>query len=580
MGWVLVDSDGVEATAVVRNPCDFPIEFCSLDFDEQYLEEEKILRMAVGSEYQKSFLMPPCAMGETLPPEVLVDYETEKRTKAQQAELKARTKTKARTEAEAKGKAAPGQKNSEGKVHAFSSCLFPSLVKELLAEGLWHPLPTLVKTATREWSLMAWRPSLEAAWNLLCSVKNCHHIYMVNLHQDYASWKAKEEAERKRKKAEREKEGKKETKIPEKKETKSPEKQETKILEKKTKSPEKKETKITEKKETKAPEKGAPKAPENGDSKAPQKRGTKASGKEETKAPEKGEAEIPEDPAEMENLILRFQIYESETSPNLQVKNKGLKKTSKPQEKVKKPERERVGQRSLQSSQLVMQSEAAEGAVSDKHFGVPCLDIQVSDPKAMIREILRDGKLPTEDQIKPCKAQILSLPWSWALEHCVPQVIMAQSLVQAPDDVPQWLCTICVDGEMLQHLGLCPDGPPLAPAAVLSMVKYPEERLGPAEHVEPFTIVAPEGAAVEDNLAKAPNMKLMNQGALDAPFTCIPSTANVGCCFKFAPEKGIIAPGGIQTIQISFSATVLGRFEEEFQFSVAGSPVPAILTIK
>ncbi|XP_077642557.1 hydrocephalus-inducing protein-like [Lonchura striata] len=41
MGWVLVDSDGVEATAVVRNPCDFPIEFCSLDFDEQYLEEKK-----------------------------------------------------------------------------------------------------------------------------------------------------------------------------------------------------------------------------------------------------------------------------------------------------------------------------------------------------------------------------------------------------------------------------------------------------------------------------------------------------------------------------------------------------------
>ncbi|XP_077642380.1 uncharacterized protein LOC144247048 [Lonchura striata] len=39
------------------------------------------------------------------------------------------------------------------------------------------------------------------------------------------------------------------------------------------------------------------------------------------------------------------------------------------------------------------------------------------------------------------------------------------------------------------------------------MVKYPEERLGRAERVEPFTIVAPRGAAVEDNLAKAPNVK-------------------------------------------------------------------------
>uniref|UniRef100_H0ZFR8 HYDIN/VesB/CFA65-like Ig-like domain-containing protein n=1 Tax=Taeniopygia guttata TaxID=59729 RepID=H0ZFR8_TAEGU len=75
-------------------------------------------------------------------------------------------------------------------------------------------------------------------------------------------------------------------------------------------------------------------------------------------------------------------------------------------------------------------------------------------------------------------------------------------------------------------------------------------------------------------------VKLINQGALDAPFTYIPSTANMGFCFKFAPEEGIIAPGGIQTIQISFNTTMLGVFEEEFQFSVAGSPVPAILTIK
>ncbi|NXY65199.1 HYDIN protein, partial [Callaeas wilsoni] len=73
---------------------------------------------------------------------------------------------------------------------------------------------------------------------------------------------------------------------------------------------------------------------------------------------------------------------------------------------------------------------------------------------------------------------------------------------------------------------------------------------------------------------------LINKGPIDAPFTFIPTTTNVGYCFKFAPEEGIIEPGGIQTIQISFNATVLGLFEEEFQFSVAGSPVPVILTIE
>ncbi|XP_030138182.4 hydrocephalus-inducing protein homolog isoform X2 [Taeniopygia guttata] len=796
MGWVLVDSDGVEATAVVRNPCSFPIEFYSLDFDKQYLEEEKIRRMAVGSKYQKSFLMPPCAVGKTLPPEVLEDHETEKRTKAQQAELKAMTETKARTEAEAeaKGKAAPahhrtltfcpestvkgtGSPVSRAVMHhlgidasserrevqqprgivviihgppragkteiAAGLCQYydaayvsiDTVVKEAMANdgspaGLsarelctdaamepkgkdkgkkphltaqtknkqapgekinkkvsrgknppaqkkvepaskpnikdtkftvsTAPAPqqlNIISSGGEELNCLScvlpedllvdilserlkckdcykgvvfdgletlFASSLESS--LLCvlrAVKNCHHIYIVNLNQDYASWKAKEEAKRKRKKAGREKEElqqkkaikgnkehvlqmdedeydtlteekkaevdkiilemktiqtegevkelaqkleeeakdlgeeerqkeeekqkenkgvsvgkqpekpqkeakppeKKETKAPEKKETKIPEKKETKILEKKetkiperketkiperketkiperkeskiperkeTTAPEKKETKIPEKKETKSPEKGAPKAPEKGDSKAPQKRGTKVPQKretkalkKETKAPKKGEAKIPEDPAEVEkNLILRFQIYESSQQNITEVfsswdrvqgtmqlpviqkgnksqpsgENKGLKKTSKPQEKVKKPERECVGQRSLQSSQLGMQSEAAEGAVRDKHVGVPCLDIQVSDPKAMIREILRDGKLPTEDQ-------------------------------------------------MLKYLGLHPDGPPLAPAAVLSIVEYPEERLGPAERVEPFTIVAPQGAAVEDNLAKAPNVK-------------------------------------------------------------------------
>lgn len=75
-------------------------------------------------------------------------------------------------------------------------------------------------------------------------------------------------------------------------------------------------------------------------------------------------------------------------------------------------------------------------------------------------------------------------------------------------------------------------------------------------------------------------VKLINQEAIDAPFRYICTTANVGYCFKFAPEEGIIPPGGIQTIQISFNATTVGTFEEEFQFSVAGSPTPAILTIR
>ncbi|NXL74313.1 HYDIN protein, partial [Leptocoma aspasia] len=265
--------------------------------------------------------------------------------------------------------------------------------------------------------------------------------------------------------------GKREIKIPGKRETKAPKKTETKAPEKKgtkapkkmeTKAPEKKETKALKKTETKAPEKKEIKDPKKAETKAPKKGETKGPEKKEIKAPKKAETKIPEDPAEMEkNLILRFQIYESsqqdvaqvlaywdrvQGTVQLPVIQKGNKsqpsaeikgqKMNKPQEKVeRKPEHERGGQRSLHSSQLETQSKVAEGAVRDKHIGVPCLDIQVTNPKAMIREILKDERLPTEDQ-------------------------------------------------MLRHLGLHPDGPPLPPAAVLSIVDYPEERFGSAERAK------------------------------------------------------------------------------------------------
>lgn len=42
LGPVLPYSNGEEVEVLVHNPCPFPIEFYSLDFDKQYLEEEKV----------------------------------------------------------------------------------------------------------------------------------------------------------------------------------------------------------------------------------------------------------------------------------------------------------------------------------------------------------------------------------------------------------------------------------------------------------------------------------------------------------------------------------------------------------
>ncbi|NXG37545.1 HYDIN protein, partial [Dromaius novaehollandiae] len=88
LGPLLPYSDGVQANVVVKNPCEFPIEFYSLDFDQQYLAEELILRMLKDYDCHNTLLLPPRAPGEKLPPEVLEYYEDQKRLQDEQAKSK------------------------------------------------------------------------------------------------------------------------------------------------------------------------------------------------------------------------------------------------------------------------------------------------------------------------------------------------------------------------------------------------------------------------------------------------------------------------------------------------------------
>ncbi|PNI31892.1 HYDIN isoform 11, partial [Pan troglodytes] len=73
---------------------------------------------------------------------------------------------------------------------------------------------------------------------------------------------------------------------------------------------------------------------------------------------------------------------------------------------------------------------------------------------------------------------------------------------------------------------------------------------------------------------------LYNKGSIDALFNMTPPTSALGACFVFSPKEGIIEPSGVQAIQISFSSTILGNFEEEFLVNVNGSPEPVKLTIR
>lgn len=50
LGPCLPVSTGVEAAVAVVNPCPFPVEFYSLEFDTQYLNEEKVTSETQGHE--------------------------------------------------------------------------------------------------------------------------------------------------------------------------------------------------------------------------------------------------------------------------------------------------------------------------------------------------------------------------------------------------------------------------------------------------------------------------------------------------------------------------------------------------
>uniref|UniRef100_H2YKD6 Uncharacterized protein n=1 Tax=Ciona savignyi TaxID=51511 RepID=H2YKD6_CIOSA len=91
-GPILPHGTGDEVDVIVRNPSPFSVEFYSLDFDKQYLLEEKILRTMKGYDEHSNLLLPPRRCGEELPPELLT-FHQEQEEKAEAAKAKSETET-------------------------------------------------------------------------------------------------------------------------------------------------------------------------------------------------------------------------------------------------------------------------------------------------------------------------------------------------------------------------------------------------------------------------------------------------------------------------------------------------------
>lgn len=82
------------------------------------------------------------------------------------------------------------------------------------------------------------------------------------------------------------------------------------------------------------------------------------------------------------------------------------------------------------------------------------------------------------------------------------------------------------------------------------------------------------------NSAHAYEVILENRGAIEAAYSLLPSTSLFGPNFTFAPSSGMIQPGKLQAMQISFRSNELGEFDEEFQWRVEGAPHPLKLSIR
>ncbi|XP_029814035.1 hydrocephalus-inducing protein-like [Manacus vitellinus] len=496
LGAVLPCSPELETTVVVKNPCEFPIEFYSLEFDEEYREEEKILMGKKGAQAKKTEPSPADKANQktfSAGPQSASATKDMASDKPQMAAVSCAT---APAPQQLTILTRTGRKEKKRK---FWSCVLPEeLLVEIISERL--QLSDCYKGVVFDGLETLFASSL--ASSLLCvlkAVSNRPHIHVVNIFQDSEFWKGRQIAARERRAA------KKQQKEAARREEERlwdvdvdeyealPEKQKA-LLDYKIEQI-KREWNERRELEWLAREREESKKMLSRDSKKQDKLQKKKNGcsvkfklpakeqQQETKSPEvrmkskttaakqqQQETKISEVPSKHERILdLRFNIYESsqkrirhilsswdrvqgimnqvpdksQSSP----KHKDEKKSSKSPEKAEKKPLEKHGSH----KSLQWDGEVAEGSVGSQDAGVPCLDFHITRREKVFRRILKSKKLPPAKQI-------------------------------------------------LHSLGL---GPPIPPGCLFSVVPYPEEdRVSTAaQDLRHFILVEPEGAAAEDDVA-------------------------------------------------------------------------------
>ncbi|EHH31830.1 hypothetical protein EGK_12977, partial [Macaca mulatta] len=144
LGPLLLCAPGDEAEVIVKNPCNFPIEFYSLEFDQQYLIEEKILRKLKGYDSYNTLLLPPRNPGEKLPPELYEYFKEMKKSKEEQMRAKYLENLAQENEEEDMTSSDQGTSNSTKRTSLSRGISVTSNLEE------WHALLVESKTYLEE----------------------------------------------------------------------------------------------------------------------------------------------------------------------------------------------------------------------------------------------------------------------------------------------------------------------------------------------------------------------------------------------------------------------------------------------
>lgn len=75
-------------------------------------------------------------------------------------------------------------------------------------------------------------------------------------------------------------------------------------------------------------------------------------------------------------------------------------------------------------------------------------------------------------------------------------------------------------------------------------------------------------------------VQLANKGLIDAPFRLSRPASSFGSCFCVSPDKGVVAPGRVHSLKVSFISHVCGSFSEQLLLTVEGQPEVASVTFR